>query len=51
MENLSVLMDAIVRAKPEAVKGAFLKSAYLNCSMGPSVAVDVNSLQALKPQE
>jgi len=51
MENLSVLMDAIVRSKPEAVKGAFLKSAYLNCSMGPSVAVDVNSLQALKPQE
>ena len=51
MENLSVLMDAIVRSKPEAVKGAFLKSAYLNCSMGPSVPVDVNSLQALKPQE
>jgi len=51
LDNLSVLMDAIVRSKPEAVKGPFLKSAFVNCAMGPSVPVDVNSLQALKPQE
>lgn len=51
MENLSVFMDAIMRAKPEAVKGAFLRSAFMTTSMGPSVPVDIASLQALKPPE
>ena len=51
LENLSVLVDAIVRSKPEAVKGAFLRSAFLTSSMGPSVPVDIPSLQALKPPE
>jgi large subunit ribosomal protein L1 len=49
MENLAVFMDAIMRAKPEAVKGAFLRSAYMTTSMGPSVPIDIASLQALKP--
>ena len=44
-------MDAIVRSKPEAVKGTFLRSAYLTSSMGPSVPVDISSLQALKPPD
>jgi len=51
MENLAVLMDAIVRSKPDAVKGAYLKSAYLTSTMGPSVAVDLPALQGLKPPE
>jgi large subunit ribosomal protein L1 len=51
MENLSVFMDAVVRSRPEAVKGAFLRSAYMTTSMGPSVAVDIASLQGLKPLE
>ena len=51
MENLAVLMDAIVRDKPDAVKGAFLRTAYITSSMGPSVMVDVGSLQALKPAD
>ena len=51
MENLSVLVDAIIRTKPEAVKGAFLRTAYMTSSMGPSVPVDISSLQGLKPPE
>lgn len=51
MENLAVLMDAIIRSKPEAVKGAYLRSAYLTSTMGPSVAVDLPALQTLKPPE
>jgi large subunit ribosomal protein L1 len=51
IENLAVFMDAIMRAKPEAVKGAFLRSAYMTTSMGPSVSIEVASLQALKPPE
>lgn len=51
LENLSVLVDAIVRSKPEAVKGAYLRSAYMASSMGPSVPLDLPGLQALKPPE
>lgn len=50
LENLAVLVDSIVRAKPAAVKGAFLRSAYLTSSMGPSIPLDLNALQALKPE-
>jgi large subunit ribosomal protein L1 len=51
MDNLSSLMDAIVRDRPEGVKGAFLRSAYLTSSMGPSIPVDMGLLQALKAPE
>jgi large subunit ribosomal protein L1 len=51
MENLAVFMDAVMRAKPEAVKGVFLRSAYMTTSMGPSVPIGIASLQALKPPE
>ena len=51
VENLAALMDTIMRDKPDAVKGPFLKSAYLTSSMGPSIPLDLNSHQALKPTE
>ena len=51
MENLAVLMDSVMRHKPEAVKGAFIRSAYVTSSMGPGIPVDIGSLQALKPPE
>ncbi|MBQ11199.1 MAG: 50S ribosomal protein L1 [Planctomyces sp.] len=51
MDNLSSLMDAIVRDRPEGVKGSFLRSAYLTSSMGPSIPVDIGLLQSLKAPE
>jgi len=51
LENLAVLMDGILRAKPAGVKGSFLRTAYLTSSMGPGVPLDPASLQALKPRE
>ncbi|MCY4367648.1 MAG: 50S ribosomal protein L1 [Chloroflexi bacterium] len=49
MDNLAVLIDSIVRARPAAVKGSFLRSAYITSSMGPSIPLDLSALQALKP--
>ncbi len=49
--NLASLVDSINRDKPSAVKGSFLKSAYLTSSMGPSIPLDLTSLQALTPPE
>ena len=51
LDNLSSLMDAIVRDRPDGVKGTFLRSAYLTSSMGPSVPLDMSVLQSLKAPE
>ncbi|HEX3463112.1 MAG TPA: 50S ribosomal protein L1 [Candidatus Elarobacter sp.] len=39
-ENFSALLDAIVRAKPSASKGTYLKSITLTSTMGPGVKID-----------
>ncbi len=48
MDNLTAVMDAIVRARPSGVKGQFIRSAYLTTTMGPSVEMDVAGATALK---
>ncbi len=40
VENLNALMDAIIKAKPAAAKGTYVKSLYLSSTMGPSVRVN-----------
>lgn len=50
VENLAVLTDSIVQAKPAAVKGVFLRSAHLTSTMGPGIPLELTSLQALKPE-
>lgn len=39
LENMNVLMDAIIKAKPVAAKGTYLKSVVLSSTMGPGVKV------------
>lgn len=38
-ENYEALMEAIVKAKPSAAKGTYVKSVYLASTMGPGVKV------------
>jgi large subunit ribosomal protein L1 len=45
-ENLGVLLDAIVRAKPSAAKGTYLRSITLTSTMGPGVKVDPTRIKA-----
>lgn len=44
-ENLKALIDALVRAKPAAAKGVYLKSAAVSSTMGPSVKLNVASFR------
>ena len=50
LENVASLVDSVMRARPAAVKGSFIRSAYLKSTMGPSVKLDLSSLLALKPE-
>ncbi|OAM17495.1 50S ribosomal protein L1 [Eikenella corrodens] len=43
-ENFNTLLDAVVKAKPAATKGQYLKKIALSSTMGPGVRVDVGSV-------
>ncbi|MCK4777187.1 MAG: 50S ribosomal protein L1, partial [Actinomycetia bacterium] len=40
-ENIEVLIEAIKKAKPAALKGMYIKSVHLNSTMGPGVKLSV----------
>jgi len=44
VENLQALLSAVIRAKPAASKGTYLKSVFLSSTMGPALSVDITSL-------
>jgi large subunit ribosomal protein L1 len=45
IENTKALIDSIVKAKPAASKGKYVRSIYLSSSMGPGVRVDVTTAE------
>jgi large subunit ribosomal protein L1 len=40
IDNAHALVDSVVRAKPSAAKGRYLKSVTVSSTMGPGVAID-----------
>ncbi|MDQ0872617.1 large subunit ribosomal protein L1 [Paenibacillus sp. V4I3] len=44
-ENFKALVDALVRAKPAAAKGVYLKNIAVSSTMGPSVRVNLSSFR------
>ena len=48
LENLTILVDAVNRARPSAIKGRFLHTAYLSTTMGPGIQMDIHASTALK---
>ena len=43
-DNFRAVLDAIIKAKPSAVKGAYLKSVVLSSTMGPGIRLNVAKL-------
>lgn len=39
-DNLGTLMDAVVKAKPTAAKGTYLRSVVLSATMGPGIKIN-----------
>ena len=50
-ENLDTLMDAIVKAKPAAAKGQYIKSVAVASTMGPGVKINPNKFTATPDAE
>jgi large subunit ribosomal protein L1 len=45
-ENAMAVLEALLRAKPAAAKGRYLKGIAVSSTMGPGIAVDTNAVQA-----
>jgi large subunit ribosomal protein L1 len=48
LENLNALVDTVVKARPSAVKGQFIRTAYLTTTMGPSIKLDVPRMMSVR---
>ena len=47
-ENIKTLMDAVVRAKPPAAKGTYVRTVTISSTMGPGIKIDkIQLLQSL----
>jgi large subunit ribosomal protein L1 len=44
LENMNALLGTVIKARPSAVKGQFIRTAYLTTTMGPSIKLDVSRM-------
>jgi len=50
-ENFTSLLNALIKAKPSASKGVFLKSITVSSTMGPGVKIDANEVMGAESKE
>ena len=43
-ENILAMIDTIMKVKPSAAKGRYLRSASISCTMGPGIKLDTQNL-------
>jgi large subunit ribosomal protein L1 len=47
-DNMSVLMEAVKKARPAATKGTYIRKVILTSTMGPGIKVDATQAQAME---
>jgi large subunit ribosomal protein L1 len=47
VENAHALVESVVKAKPAAAKGKYLKSITVSSTMGPGISIDTASVEAV----
>ena len=48
MDNLTALMDNVVRARPGGIKGQYIRTAFITTTMGPSIKLNVAEASSLQ---
>jgi large subunit ribosomal protein L1 len=51
IDNYAAVLDEVLRAKPAAAKGKYLKKVFLATTMGPGIPVDPNRTRNLHEEE
>ncbi|HEU5232659.1 MAG TPA: 50S ribosomal protein L1 [Terriglobales bacterium] len=46
VENATTVISSVVRAKPAAAKGKYIKGATLSSTMGPGISIDTTQIEA-----
>src|SRR5579864_4660800 len=46
VENATTLITSVIRAKPVAAKGKYIKGATLSSTMGPGISIDTSAMEA-----
>src|SRR6516164_1072914 len=46
IENATVLISSVIKAKPSVAKGKYIKGCYLSSTMGPGISLDVSPIEA-----
>jgi large subunit ribosomal protein L1 len=45
VENATVLISSVIKAKPSVAKGKYIKGAYLSSTMGPGIPLDTTAIE------
>ena len=51
LENYAAALDEVIRLKPAAAKGRYIKKATITTTMGPGIPVDPNKTRGLSDEE
>jgi len=51
VENYAAALDEVLRLKPSAAKGRYIKKATMSATMGPGVPVDPNRVKNLTTED